>query len=506
MTKITKIALSLILVIAMTFAVACQVVGGDNTGTSSGSQSQTGTNSGSQSQTGSNGSQNPSTQESIVTIDFYVMNDLHGMIEDSDTQPGVDEFTTYMFERYADTAAHEVLLSSGDMWQGSVESSSNKGALMTEWMNYVGFEAMTLGNHEYDWGGDAIAENAKNAEFPFLGINILVDGEPAPYCQPSVILERGGVKIGVIGAMGDVLSSISGEFTDDLYFVKGAELTLAVQKEAARLRNEENCDIVVYSLHEGFEDGYDTILSNKNSGRGYVDIVFEGHSHSRYKKVDEYGVYHIQGGGYNQAISYARFVVDKVNDSVRIQNPGYLTNNVYSSSTLTDDPIVDTLMDKYFPDSDPYNDILGYNRTYRSENAIVSKVAQLYLEKGLEFWGNDYQIVLGGGYLNTRKPYDLDAGNLTYADIFTILPFDNDLILGKIKGSDLTRNFIEKSTYTNAINGNLCDNIVSTQYYYIVVDSYTAFYSWNNITVVDRIPGLYARDLLSDFVAENGWA
>ena len=124
----------------------------------------------------------------------------------------------------------------------------------------------------------------------------------------------------------------------------------------------------------------------------------------------------------------------------------------------------------------------------------------------MEFWGDDYQIVLGGGYLNTRKPYDLDAGNLTYADIFTILPFDNDLILGKIKGSDLTRNFIEKSTYTNAINGNLCDNIVSTQYYYIVVDSYTAFYSWNNITVVDRIPGLYARDLLSDFVAENGWA
>ena len=88
----------------------------------------------------------------------------------------------------------------------------------------------------------------------------------------------------------------------------------------------------------------------------------------------------------------------------------------------------------------------------------------------------------------------------------SLLPFDNDLILGKIRGSDLKSNFLEKSTYTCAKNGNLCDNIVSTQYYYIVVDSYTAFYSWNNITVIERLPNVYARDLLKDFIVSGGWS
>ena len=434
------------------------------------------------------------------------MNDLHGMFEDSDSQPGVDEFTTFMFDRYEDTSAYEVLLSSGDMWQGSVESSSNKGALMTEWMNYVGFEAMTLGNHEYDWGGDYIAQNAEIANFPFLAINVLVNNQPASYCQPSVIIERGGVKIGVIGAIGDVLSSISGEITNDLYFKKGSALTSLVQAEAKRLRDVEGCDIVVYSLHEGYDEGYDTVLSDKNSGKGYVDIVFEGHTHKSYKKTDGKGVYHIQAGGYNKAISYARFVVDKQKDTVKISNASYLNNSNYSSSSLADDPIVDQLMDKYFPTSDPYNDVLGYNKTYRDDSEVVQKVADLYLEIGKATWGDDYQIVLGGGYLKTRTPYNLYAGNVTYADIFALLPFDNDVILGKIKGSDLTANFLEKATYICTVNGNLCDNIVSTQYYYIVVDSYTAFYSWNNITVIERLPNVYARDLLKDFIVSGGWA
>ena len=112
----------------------------------------------------------------IVELDFYSVNDLHGAFLDTDTHPGVDEFTTYMKEKFADEAAYEILLSAGDMWQGSVESSTNKGALMTRWMSQLGFAAMTLGNHEYDWGAGKIAENAAIATFPFLGINIRENG------------------------------------------------------------------------------------------------------------------------------------------------------------------------------------------------------------------------------------------------------------------------------------------------------------------------------------------
>ena len=86
------------------------------------------------------------------------MNDLHGKFADTDTQPGVDELSTYL---RAATFSNEntILLSSGDMWQGSSESNLTKGLIMTEWMNSLGFVSMTLGNHEFDWGEDAIKDS-----------------------------------------------------------------------------------------------------------------------------------------------------------------------------------------------------------------------------------------------------------------------------------------------------------------------------------------------------------
>ena len=108
-----------------------------------------------------------SCEESVVVVvDFYAINDLHGKFCDTDTQPGVDELATYL-RQAEETDDYVVLLSTGDMWQGSAESNLTGGILMTEWMNEMGFAAMTLGNHEYDWGSAAIRENLAVAEFPF---------------------------------------------------------------------------------------------------------------------------------------------------------------------------------------------------------------------------------------------------------------------------------------------------------------------------------------------------
>ena len=107
----------------------------------------------------------------LVVYDFYAINDLHGKLDDADGQPGVDELTTYL--KNARTAnPNSIFLSTGDMWQGSYESNMTGGLIMTEWMNDLGFASMTLGNHEYDWGSDAIRENAAIADFPMLAINI----------------------------------------------------------------------------------------------------------------------------------------------------------------------------------------------------------------------------------------------------------------------------------------------------------------------------------------------
>ena len=455
-------------------------------------------------------------------LTFLAVNDLHGKFMDGGNQPGVDEFTTYLKDLYADTAREEILLSSGDMWQGTVESSSTKGALMTEWMNKAGFVSMTLGNHEFDWGPDVLTPNSELAKFPILGINVTYNGKMPGYCKPSVVVEKAGAKIGIIGAIGDCLSSISGEFQSGLKFATGSALTALVKAEATRLREEEGCDFIVYSLHDG---GSGTKFSSSSGASvkssdmawydgslsdGYVDLVFEAHTHKQYVVKDEYGVYHLQGGGENKGVSSVDVRIDLTTGKSTVSSPRVLGTSTYAKSSLADDPSVNTLFTKYFPDSDPYETILGNNIERRYDSDIEDTVAKLYLEKGTEVWGSQYDIVLGGGFLKTRSPYDLNAGQLTYADVFSVLPFDNAIVLGSIKGSDLKRRFLESTNDDYHIftkSGFSADSINSTKTYYIVTDTYTAYYSSNRITEVKRLDNkTYARDLLATFISEGGWA
>ncbi len=455
--------------------------------------------------------------ESVLKeLSFYAVNDLHGKFMDTQSQPGLDEFTTYLKDLYADPAREEILLSSGDMWQGSVESSSNKGQLMTEWMNEAGFVSMTLGNHEFDWGPDILTPNSELAEFPFLAINVTYNGRAADYCKPSTVVERDGVKIGIIGAIGDCLSSISGEFQTGLSFATGSYLTALVQSEATRLR-EEGCDLIVYSIHDGGTgfsssgvntvtnsdmEWYDTALSN-----GYVDLVFEGHTHTRYILKDEYGVYHLQASSENRYISCADVTYNLVTGNFEV-TPRMISSSAYSNAD--DDPCVEELFSKYFPDEDPYETVVGYNASRRSSDAIGDCLAELYYEIGMETWGGEYTIVAAGGMLKTRNPYDLSAGNVTYADLYSLLPFDNAIVLGEIRGSDLKRRILgstSSSYHVYSAPGISSSSVKDSETYYIVVDTYTAYYSWNNIKEIARLDDrTYARDILASFLSGGGWA
>ena len=176
----------------------------------------------------------------------------------------------------------------------------------------MNFASMTVGNHEYDWKDGAIKNNAALADFPILGINVLnrSDDQRVDYLEPSTTFTRGGAKIGVIGAIGNCYSSISGGNVRDIYFAQSSQLTSLVKNESTRLRNEENCDFIIYSIHgDTRDDYYDTDLSVN----GYIDLVLEGHSHQDYCYQDDGGVYHVQGKASNMQVYEIEVELDLVN-------------------------------------------------------------------------------------------------------------------------------------------------------------------------------------------------
>ena len=443
-------------------------------------------------------------QSVIVSVDFYAVNDLHGKFLANDTQPGVGGLTTYLQEAQA-ANPNTLLLSSGDMWQGSAESNLTRGGIINDWMEQLGFVSMTLGNHEFDWGTSYIAENAEACEVPFLAINVYeyATNARAPYCQPSVLVEKDSVKIGIIGAVGDCYSSISSDKVEDVYFQTGSSLTSLVKAEANRLR-AAGADCIIYSLHDGTE-GYDVSLSE-----GYVDLVFEGHTHQNYTSTDSKGVYHLQGGGENKNVSHATLEVNVARNTTKTTVATTINKSTYGSKAEA--TLVQNLKTKYATEIAKATEVLGYNSKKRYDSELEALVAQLYLEKGLERWGNQYNIVLGGGFLKTRSPYNLAKGNVLYGDLQCLFPFDNELMLCMISGYKLKTAFVQTtntdyycaySAYGNTVK----DNINTATNYYVVVDSYTAQYQYNGLTVIERYDTkTFARDLLSDYIMAGGFA
>ena len=400
------------------------------------------------------------------------------------------------------------------MWQGTAESGLTGGMILTEWMNELDFVSMTLGNHEYDWGEDVIRENLEIAEFPFLAINIYdkSTGKLADYCTPSVMIERDGIQIGIIGAIGDCYTSISADMVSGVEFKVGADLTALVKAESDRLR-ALGADLIVYSLHDGYGTSnssassitssklssyYDTALSD-----GYVDICFEAHTHQKYVYYDSYSVYHVQGGGENYGISHVEIAVNILTGANKLSEAEVVRNSVYSQ--YEDDAATEAIEEKYSDTISKAYEVLGTVSTKQSSSVVADIVSELYLEAGLERWGDEYDIVLGGGYIKTRSPYDLAANtSVVYADVYSLLTFDNAIVLCKVSGSKLLSQFVEttNSNYHNTYSeyGNsIKSSISSSATYYVVVDTYTAYYAYNGLTIVDWYDdGVYARDLLAE--------
>ena len=194
----------------------------------------------------------------LVRFDIYAINDLHGRLTDTDTQPGVDELSTYL--KQAQQTGNTILLSTGDMWQGAAEANLTGGLIATEWMNRLDFTAMTMGGHEYDWGEEGIRQNKELADFPFLGINVYSRQTDAQveYCQNSVVVDMDGAQIGIIGAIGDCSSSIAAENLENVYFKTGPELTALVKEESEKLRSE-GVDFIIYTIHDGSDQTSDGV-------------------------------------------------------------------------------------------------------------------------------------------------------------------------------------------------------------------------------------------------------
>jgi len=437
------------------------------------------------------------------TINFYAINDFHGAISYDAYfgEPGLARVSSYLKDKKDDAPENTVILSSGDMYQGSYESYHNRGRVITEAMNEIGFVSNTIGNHEFDWGTEDIINNTSWAEFAMLGANIMEypnTNIKSSIGQEYTIIERGFLKIGIIGVIGqDQITSINSRYMQNLFF---QEPTQIIKDLSIELRQEQNCDIVVLSIH-GDQNEVDYSIPSGN----YVDAVFCAHSHQNEKQVIS-GVPFIQGGSNGKYVSNIRLSYNYGTDDV-----SYISYGNTSSGQLEgyqDDASTQTIINSYATASnvDKFrivgsltSDLDRYGTLPNMANYAVAAKAQ---EQDIEI---DFALTNMG-----RS--DIPAGTVTYGDLFKGLPFDNYIYIVRATGRNI-KSQVSSGNYFYRVND--YSSLNNTTYYTIaIVDyvilhqntskAYDYFYDYNPTTDYlgylkdDQNQPYYPRDLLEE--------
>jgi lantibiotic leader peptide-processing serine protease len=167
-----------------------------------------------------------------------------------------------------------LLLDAGDQFQGTLFFTVFQGDVLNTTMNYIGYDAMAIGNHEFDSGPAVLADFISQSTFPVISANTVIDAanepELASLVHPYVILERGGHQIGVIGLTTPDTSNISSPGPHVTFTDTTTALQAAVDELTAKGVNK-----IIALTHVGFD--YDLDLAQNVSG---VDVIIGGHSHS----------------------------------------------------------------------------------------------------------------------------------------------------------------------------------------------------------------------------------
>ena len=214
-------------------------------------------------------------------------NDTHSHIEPEKNRGGglANRAALIEHEKELAGAKNTLLLDCGDFSQGSLYYNVFKGAFEIDAMNALGYDAGTLGNHEFDFGLENLAQLVKRANFPIVCANLDFTGTVCEgVIPPFVTTECGGIKVGIFGLSPELEGLVLKEHYQGVKFRSPIE---AAQESADTLR-KEGCTIVICLSHLGWNIPgtiNDQQLAIETSG---IDIILGGHSHDLFEEPVRY--------------------------------------------------------------------------------------------------------------------------------------------------------------------------------------------------------------------------
>ena len=369
------------------------------------------------------------------TIVILYENDVHCAVE------GYSKLAA-MKNELSETYTNVGIVSSGDFVQGGTIGAVSKGEYIVNLMNKVGYDAIALGNHEFDYQVPRLNELNELSNTKFISCNFQKIGEDTSYFDPYTIVSYGDVDIAYIAITTPetINSSSPAQFKNKkgelIYTFNESKLFDVVQASINAAENE-GADYVIALSHIGYdESGNLADITDVIENTDGFDVVLDAHSHS---VIEE------------------KFIKDKSGDEVLLTSTGTkfehigkltITNGVFDTelvelgSYTNTDPIVDAYITEI---NDNYaqlgNRKIGEskvdfithdkdgNRLVRNTETNLGDFSADALRVMSE---SDISFVNGGGL---RAP--MESGDITFNDIFSVFPFNNQIVTAEVSGQIL---------------------------------------------------------------------
>ncbi|ACS84832.1 bifunctional UDP-sugar hydrolase/5'-nucleotidase UshA [Musicola paradisiaca] len=418
-------------------------------------------------------------KDKTYTITILHTNDHHGHFWQNDYgEYGLSAQKTLVDQIRKEVAAKGgsvLLLSGGDINTGVPESDLQDAEPDFRGMKLVGYDAMAIGNHEFDNPMSVLRQQEKWAGFPLLSANIYQKSTKKRLFKPYALFSRQGIKIAVIGLTTDDTAKIGNpEYFTDIEFRTPA---VEAKKVVEQLRKNEKPDVIIAATHMGHYDNGEhgsnapgDVEMARSLPAGYLDMIVGGHSQdpvcmaSEDKKQVNYvpgtpcapdrqnGTWIVQAHEWGKYVGRADFTFRNgelklehyqlipVNLKKKVEKTDGTSERVYYTQEITQNPEMLKMLTPFQEKGKAQLEVKvgsvdGHLEGDRNKVRFVqTNLARVLLSAQLERAKADFAVMSGGGVRDS-----IEAGDITYKTLLKVQPFGNTLVYADMKGSDVEK-------------------------------------------------------------------
>ena len=353
------------------------------------------------------------------------------IIHTNDSHSRVDEnygFTAVsaLKKQYEAAGANVLVFDAGDTLHGMPVATMFEGESIVDILNLVGYDAMTAGNHDFNYGSDKLAELAGKMDFPVLAANVTYKETGEPLLGTNTVIMRGGIKFGVFGlASPETVYKTHPDNVAGLDFLDPIE-TASLQ--VAEL-NAQGCDYIICIGHIGLDESTEITSADICGAVDGIDVFIDGHSHTVLPQgMTVNGTVIASTGEYIKNIG----VVTIDNATGAIEAGLVAETDAYEGRDDAVDELIgglrtelEALLGEVVGYTDVYlNGERQYVRTQETNLGDLAADALVYVS------GADCAMTNGGGIRAS-----IEVGDITKGDLVTVFPFGNYVVTKYVTGS-----------------------------------------------------------------------